>query len=688
MKCLCSGEHARADRAIRSSKSTETMDVSAGDCSGQTGAADQRIVDTGNIEEAESSLREGGCLNYESTAGRMEYNQGNIEAALHVFEGIDIAALVPKMKLSIASRAEPRKLRARGSNSIMPMSMHAVSLLFEAIFLKAKSLGHLGRFKEAAQLCGTLLDTVEAALPKGLPENFGVDCKLHDTLVRAVELLPELWKLAGFSQEAISSYRRALITYWNLSAETVAKIQKEFAIFLLHGGCYANPPNLRSQMDVSFIPRNNFEEAILLLMILLRKFALNKIEWDPTIIDHLTFALCVCGELKALARQLEEVLPRAMQRKERHYMLALCYLGEGDDMVALNLLKKILSAREDPNCLKSVLLASKICGENSAHAGEGVLFARRALANLGDGCDTIGSVANLLLGISLSAHSRSSVSDSQRLAWQYYKVIYHLSLENAEQRKLDAALYYAKLLLKLEAGSNIKSWVLLARVLSAKKCYLDAADIVDAALEQTGMWGQGELLQTKARIQMALGKLKNAVETYTQLLAILQLRSKSMGSGTNLIMSDRNLESETWYDLANIYSSISQWNDAEVCLSKLKNISPLSALRWHATGQMYEAKGLHREALVAYRNGLEIEHAHVPSLVSTATVLRKLGYQSMGTARGFLGDALRLDRTNHGAWFNLGVLHSSGSSRSAIEAAECFQAAALLEESAPVEPFR
>ena len=45
-----------------------------------------------------------------------------------------------------------------------------------------------------------------------------------------------------------------------------------------------------------------------------------------------------------------------------------------------------------------------------------------------------------------------------------------------------------------------------------------------------------------------------------------------------------NIESETWYDLVNIYSSMSHWSDAEICLSKLKNISPLSALRWHATG--------------------------------------------------------------------------------------------------------
>ena len=81
--------------------------------------------------------------------GRLEYQKGNVEAALQVFEGIDIAAVTPKIKLSIAGRCElPRRL---SQSDIAPtMSMHAVSLLFEAIFLKAKSLMALGKFTGAS----------------------------------------------------------------------------------------------------------------------------------------------------------------------------------------------------------------------------------------------------------------------------------------------------------------------------------------------------------------------------------------------------------------------------------------------------------------------------------------------------------------------------------------------------------
>ena len=41
---------------------------------------------------------------------------------------------------------------------------------------------------------------------------------------------------------------------------------------------------------------------------------------------------------------------------------------------------------------------------------------------------------------------------------------------------------------------------------------------------------------------------------------------------------------ETWHDLANVYTSLSQWRDAEVCLSKSKAIGSHSASRWHSTG--------------------------------------------------------------------------------------------------------
>jgi hypothetical protein len=78
--------------------------------------------------------------------GRYEYQKGNIEAALHVFEGIDIAAVTPKIKLTLARRGE-RHRRHSQSYATQPMSIHAASLLLEAVFLKAKSLQGLGRFK-------------------------------------------------------------------------------------------------------------------------------------------------------------------------------------------------------------------------------------------------------------------------------------------------------------------------------------------------------------------------------------------------------------------------------------------------------------------------------------------------------------------------------------------------------------
>ncbi|XP_030463983.1 protein NPGR2 [Syzygium oleosum] len=710
MKCIFSGEQVRVDEMIDSSESLATRDYSASGYSSRAGEAEPK-VDKSNIEEAESSLRESGYLNYEEARallGRLEYQKGNIEAALHVFEGIDIAAVTPKMRVSISRRGDYNRRHSQ-SDAAPTMSMHAVSLLFEAIFLKAKSLEHLGRFDEAAQSCKIILDTVESALPDGLPESFKTDCKIQETLNKVVELLPELLKLAGDFQEAILSYRRALLYHWNLEVETAAKIQKEFAIFLLYSGVEASPPDLRSQINSSFVPRNNVEEAVLLLLILLRKRALGMIKWDSSIMDHLSFALSVSGGLKALAHQVEELLPGIFERNDRYCILSLCYHGEGEDMVALNLLRNLFRNREHPDCILELMLASKICAKNEVCIEEGIGYACKAIRESHRRCSQKASISNCLLGTLLSAKSRLVSSDSERTLEQSKTlaalevsermmkerdplVVHQLCLENAEQRKLDIALYYAKQLLKLEAGASVKGYILLARILSAQKRFVDAETVINAALDQTGKWDQGELLRTKAKLQVAQDQLNNAIETYSQLLAVLQVQNKSAGVGNKYRKSrgqhHKSLELDTWNDLANVYTSLSQWRDAEICLSKSEAISPFSASRWHSTGLLYQAKGHHQDALKSFREALNVEPNHVPSLISTACVLRQLGSGSLPVIRSLLTDALRLDRTNPSAWFNLGLAYKSDPGASALEVAECFEAAALLQETAPVEPFR
>lgn len=78
--------------------------------------------------------------------GRYEYQKGNVVAALHVFEGIDIGVVTPKIKLALSRNRERRKKHSH-NHAEPEMSIHAVGLLLEALFLKAKSLQVLERFK-------------------------------------------------------------------------------------------------------------------------------------------------------------------------------------------------------------------------------------------------------------------------------------------------------------------------------------------------------------------------------------------------------------------------------------------------------------------------------------------------------------------------------------------------------------
>lgn len=66
MKCIFIGKRIRVDDVVDSSESLATRDYSIGGFSSQTGTGDNDVkTPTSNIEEAESSLRESGYLNYE-----------------------------------------------------------------------------------------------------------------------------------------------------------------------------------------------------------------------------------------------------------------------------------------------------------------------------------------------------------------------------------------------------------------------------------------------------------------------------------------------------------------------------------------------------------------------------------------------------------------------------------------------
>jgi tetratricopeptide (TPR) repeat protein len=284
-------------------------------------------------------------------------------------------------------------------------------------------------------------------------------------------------------------------------------------------------------------------------MILLKKWFLGKTHWDPSVMEHLTFALSLCGQTSVLAKHLEEVLPGIYPRTERWYSLALCYFAASQNEAALNLLKRSLNKNESPNDIMALLLAAKICSSSYLLASDGVDYARRAVKNAESSDGHLKSVALHFLGSCLAKKSRVASSDHQRSLLQTEalkslneavsldrhnpELIYDMGIEYAEQRNLHAALKCAKGFIDATGGSVSKGWRLLSLVLSAQQRYSEAEVVTDAALDETAKWEQGPLLRIRAKLKVAQSLPMEAVEAYRTLLALVQAQRKAYGSIKN-----------------------------------------------------------------------------------------------------------------------------------------------------------
>ncbi|XAR62417.1 hypothetical protein NMG60_11017162 [Bertholletia excelsa] len=655
-------------------------------------------LNEGNIEAAESSLREGLSLNAEEARallGKIEYQRGNLEVALRIFNGIDLQETVQKIQ-PLLERQPSKKGQKRPESTHVVNTEYSATLVLEGLYLKAKSLQKLGKLTEAANECKSVCDAVENIICSGTADVQG-DKKLQETVSRVVELLPELWRQAGCHNEALSAYRRALLNQWKLENECCARIQKGFAMFLLYSGVEAGPPNLSLQVDGSYVPKNNLEEAILLLMIVMRKFNLANIKWDPSVMEHLIYALSLCSQTSVLAKQLEEVVPGVFNRIDRWKATALCYSGAGEDKVSLNLLRKSLHKHENPNDLVSLLLAAKICSEDALLASEGVKYAERAILNAKGVNEHLKGVGLRMLGLCLGKQTKVSSSDFERsrlqsealkslnqaigLECNNSDIIFELAVQYAEQRNLNAALRFAKQFIDATGGSVLRGWRLLALILSAQQRFSEAEVVTDAALDETGKWEQGPLLRLKAKLKVSRSQPTDAIETYRYLLALVQANRKHFGPHRTLhqIEDDKVNEFEVWQGLANLYSSLSHWSDAEICLEKAKALFEYSPETLHT-----EAQGEPKEALSLYVNSTILDARYLPSkvLIGAALVNRK---NALPVARSILSDALRIEPMNRTAWYYLGLVHKNDGRMG--EALDCFQAATMLGESDPIESF-
>lgn len=103
------------------------------------------------------------------------------------------------------------------------------------------------------------------------------------------------------------------------------------------------------------------------------------------------------------------------------------------------------------------------------------------------------------------------------------------------------------------------------------------------------------------------------------------------------------------------------------------------------SGMMFERQGENDKALSAYINALLVEPNHVQCKILLGSLLTKMDPGMLPLAKALLSDALRIEPTNRVAWYHLGLVHRDDGR--VADAADCFQAASMLEESDPIEKF-
>lgn len=663
----------------------------------------------GSIREAEVSLREALSINNEEARallGRLEYDRGNYEGALQVLEDIQAHNFGTSLRFFIQdSKIQQKKGKPAKGTDALGTFLHGASLLLEALYLKAKCLQELGRLSDATRECKLVLDTMETATPAGLPDEWG-NTRIAQMLSKSVKLLPEILLEMDRTSDAVVAYRRSLLRFsWCLDSHDLVHIMKSFAILLLYGGVEAPRASLGAHVEGAFTPKDNTEEGVLLLMILLRIMNKEQGYFDYTVFEHLSLALSICGQLETLAHQYEALLPGTLSRPDRWYSMALCYAGTGQNSVALDLMRKSLVESEKPKDVPSLLLAAKLCAGKPELCGEGVEYTQRAMSSLPRGAVSYRVCALHIQGVALSSQVQLTPSDAMKtkLHGQSLEalqeaaaldkgdtaIIFDLGLELANQRKSSLALDCAKYCLDRGAGARVHGWRFLALVLTAQGRHAEADVILESALEETSPWEQGPLLRTRAKVQLALGQHLLAVKTYQVLLALLQEEKKehelgTIGRGKG---GQRVEESDVWHDLAQVYIQLKQWGDAETCLEKARVLlDSYSAANWHYNGLLREEQDLLEEAILCHKNALAVDLTYVDSKVKLGALLWQVnGVLAIPVVKSYLAEALEAEPTHEEAWYHMGMLQKAEGRRH--EAAESFQAALVLEQSSPVEKF-
>ncbi|RLU17711.1 hypothetical protein DMN91_009948 [Ooceraea biroi] len=480
-----------------------------------------------------------------------------------------------------------------------------------------------------------------------------------------------------------------------------------------------------------FVPRNEFEETILLLLISeamavrdavlsqspeFKEARIHAFENATAVYDLLTVVVVRWSQVELLHESFERAMKFSHEEAHIWTQYALCLISMGRYMHAYRVLKVV--ARLSPQKVMPCLLAARLCYEQLNMISEGIEWSQKALQREMASPQGMQSRCHLYIGIGHSMLSTNTIvkqdkvnhtntaldcfQKAQQCDPNDHLAEYYLAHEYAINRQITDAIVHVKIALNLRA-EHIPSLHLFALLLSAHKQYSEALHVINSVLEQYP--DNLNFLYVKAHLELrSIGGI-DALYTISHMLHLwknLYEDQTSVGSASRVEQALSEVASsissftpkpgpqrawllqlQIWLLLTEVFLILDQPNSAFLSLQEATAIFPLSHHIMYTRGLLHEYKLEYTEAKQCYQNAVSINPSHIKSLQHLGLIYHYLGSQRL--AEKTLRDAAKIDPNSHQTWYNLGmVLESLGD----VEAAsDCMATALEVETTNPILPI-
>nr|XP_034182985.1 tetratricopeptide repeat protein 7B isoform X4 [Osmia lignaria] len=346
---------------------------------------------------------------------------------------------------------------------------------------------------------------------------------LETTLQRA----PILYIQTGNIQGAINRYREVLSAVESTATQSLrVMLTRQLAEVLVRGisGAEYKPPEPSSDTTDSpwkpkkylgpnmFVPRNEYEETILLLLISeamavrdavlsqspeFKEARIHAFENATAVYDLLTVVVVRWSQVDLLYESFERAMKFSHEEAHVWTQCALCLISMGRYMHAYRVLRVV--ARLTPQKVMPCLLIARLCYEQLNMVREGIEWSQKALQRETKNSQGMQSRCHLYIGIGHSIlatntivkmdktyHTKTALEcfqKAQQCDPNDHLAEYYLAHEYAINRQINDAMIHVKIALNLRA-EHIPSLHLLVLLLSAHKQYSEALHLVNSVLEE------------------------------------------------------------------------------------------------------------------------------------------------------------------------------------------------------------